>query len=127
MKIYITYDANLRVGAFTTVPEYGAGMTEVDAPEGFDPDTAMPSDYVYADGVMTYDPLPQPEPTPSLDQRVTDVETQLTALGTQVTAADAKADEAKATAGTTAASVNEYMDALLGLGATDETEATDAE
>ena len=37
------------------------------------------------------------------------------------------ADEAKATAGTTAASVNEYMDALLGLNATDETEATDAE
>ena len=37
------------------------------------------------------------------------------------------ADEAKATAGTAAASVNEYMDALLGLSATDETEATDAE
>lgn len=37
------------------------------------------------------------------------------------------ADEAKATAGTAAASVNEYMDALLGLDATDETEATDAE
>lgn len=48
--------------------------------------------------------------------------------------ATAKADEAKATsdeaktaADTTAASMNEYMDALLGLGATDETEATDAE
>ena len=37
------------------------------------------------------------------------------------------ADEAKATAGTAAASVNEYMDALLGLDATSETEATDAE
>ena len=37
------------------------------------------------------------------------------------------ADEAKATAGTAAASVDEYMDALLGLSATDETEATDAE
>ena len=37
------------------------------------------------------------------------------------------ADEAKATAGTAAASMNEYMDALLGLNATDETEATDAE
>ena len=43
------------------------------------------------------------------------------------TEAKQTADEAKATAGTTAASVNEYMDALLGLGATDETEATDAE
>ena len=37
------------------------------------------------------------------------------------------ADEAKATADTAAASVNEYMDALLGLDATNETEATDAE
>lgn len=40
------------------------------------------------------------------------------------------ADEAKAIAekaGTAAASVDEYMDAILGLDATDETEATDAE
>ena len=41
--------------------------------------------------------------------------------------ATAKADEAKAAADTAAAGMNEYMDALLGLGATDETEATDAE
>lgn len=37
------------------------------------------------------------------------------------------ADEAKATAGKAAASVNEYMDALLGLNTTSGTEATDAE
>ena len=37
------------------------------------------------------------------------------------------ADEAKTTADTAAASVNEYLDALLGLDVTDETEATDAE
>ena len=37
------------------------------------------------------------------------------------------ATEAKATADTAAASVDEYMDALLGLNATDETGATDAE
>lgn len=37
------------------------------------------------------------------------------------------ADEAKATADTAAASVNEYMDALLGLDTTNETEAADAE
>ena len=37
------------------------------------------------------------------------------------------AGEAKQAADTAAASVNEYMDALLGLNATDETEATDAE
>lgn len=37
------------------------------------------------------------------------------------------ADEAKTTADTTEASMNEYMDALLGLNATNETEANDAE
>lgn len=37
------------------------------------------------------------------------------------------AGEAKQAADTAAASVNEYMDALFGLNATDETEATDAE
>ena len=37
------------------------------------------------------------------------------------------ADEAKTAADTAAASVNEYMDALLGLNTTNETEATDAE
>lgn len=42
-------------------------------------------------------------------------------------AAQTTADEAKTTADTAAASVNEYMDALLGLDATDGTEATDAE
>ena len=41
--------------------------------------------------------------------------------------AQTTADEAKATADTAAVSVNEYMDALLGLSATSETEATDAE
>lgn len=44
-----------------------------------------------------------------------------------VAEAQQAADEAKTTADTAAASVNEYMDALLGLGATGETEATDAE
>ena len=44
-----------------------------------------------------------------------------------VAEAQATADEAKATADTAAASMNEYMDALLGLNTTDETEATDAE
>lgn len=44
-----------------------------------------------------------------------------------VAEAQQTADEAKTTADTAAASVDEYMDALLGLSATDETEATDAE
>ena len=45
----------------------------------------------------------------------------------QARTAQATADDAKATADTAAASMNEYMDALLGLNATNETEATDAE
>ena len=65
-------------------------------------------------------------PTESKDA-IEAVEANLSALSTQLTATDAKADEAKTTADTAAASVNEYMDALLGLNATSETEATDAE
>ena len=51
------------------------------------------------------------------------------AHGAEDAAVSAKrtADEAKTKADTAAASVNEYMDALLGLNTTDETEATDAE
>ena len=41
--------------------------------------------------------------------------------------AKATAEEAKTTTDTAAASMNEYLDALLGLDATNETEATDAE
>ena len=55
------------------------------------------------------------------------LEDNVGALSAKVTATDAKADEAKAAADTAAASVNEYMDALLGLNTTSETEATDAE
>lgn len=44
-----------------------------------------------------------------------------------VAEAQATADEAKAMADTSAASMNEYMDALLGLNTTNGTEAADAE
>ena len=45
----------------------------------------------------------------------------------EIDTAKATADDAKGAADTAAASMNEYLDALLGLDATDETEATDAE
>ena len=45
----------------------------------------------------------------------------------EIDTAKATADEAKGAADTAAASMNEYLDALLGLSTTDETEATDAE
>lgn len=64
MTVYVSYGSDGRIGAYTTVPEYGTGMTAVDAPEGFDPETASPTDYVYRDGSMVYDPLPEPEPAP---------------------------------------------------------------
>lgn len=80
MVVYVRYGEDGRLGAFTTNEKYSRGMTAVEAPEGFDPESASVSDWVYSDGVMTYSPLPQPEPEPSLDQRVTDMETQLTAL-----------------------------------------------
>ena len=45
----------------------------------------------------------------------------------EIDTAKATADDAKGAADTAAASMNEYLDALLGLDATDETEAADAE
>ena len=65
-------------------------------------------------------------PTESKDA-IEAVEANVTALTTRVTTAEATAAEAKATTDTAAASMNEYMDALLGLDTTDETEATDVE
>lgn len=60
-------------------------------------------------------------------ERVEEIEKLTTAAQTAATEAQATADEAKTTADTTASSMNEYMDALLGLNTTDETEANDAE
>ena len=59
----------------------------------------------------------------AVDDATSAAQTATEAAATAQTAADG----AKATADTAAASVNEYMDALLGLNTTDETEATDAE
>ena len=58
---------------------------------------------------------------------VAEVEEKADAAQTTAATAQTTADEAKTTADTAAAGMNEYMDALLGLGATNETEAADAE
>lgn len=113
MKIFITVGDDGRVGSYTTDEASSHGMMEVDAPEGFDPTASIPSDYVIKDGALVYDPLPEPEPP------VDPVKVAQEAMEA--------ANEAKTTADTAAASMNEYMDALLGLNTTDETEATDAE
>ena len=56
--IYITYGSDGRVGAVTSEERFSAGMTPVEEPEGFD----NPFDWVYTDGALTYNPLPEPDP-----------------------------------------------------------------
>lgn len=66
----------------------------------------------------------------TLKDRIIAATQQLTFVGqmqAEIDTSQSTADEAKATADALAASMSEYMDALLGLDATDETEATDAE
>lgn len=113
MTIYIAYGDDGRVGAYTIYSQYANGMTAVEAPEGFDPETSNPTDYVYSDGVMTYDPLPEPPEPP--DPVAIATEAKEMARTAQATAEGASAD------------IADYLDALLGLDETDETEATDAE
>ena len=118
---YIMTNSDGRVCAWTFNAEYATGFEEVDLPEGFDVNRMQ--DWLYQDGEWTHDPLPEPpEPPEPPDPLAIATEAKETAQ-----AAQAAATDAKATADTAAANVNEYMDALLGLNATDETEATDAE
>lgn len=62
MKIFITVGDDGRVGSYTTDEASSHGMMEIDAPEGFDPTTSIPSDYMVRDGALVYDPLPEPDP-----------------------------------------------------------------
>lgn len=112
MTIYIAYGDNGRVGAYTTYGQYASGMTAVESPEGFDPETSDPTDYVYADGVMTYDPLPEPPEPPDPVSIATE--------------AKEMARTAQATAEGASADIADYLDALLGLDEADETEASNA-
>ena len=113
--IFVTVLDDGRVGAVTTEERFSQGMVRVQEPEEFDIGSFSPRDWVYEDGKLKYDPLPEPEP-PEDPVKI---------------ANDAKgiAEDAKQAADTAAASVNEYIDAILGLDsiATNETEATDAE
>lgn len=115
MTIYIAYGDDGRVGAYTTYSQYANGMTAVEAPEGFDPETSNPTDYVYSDGVMTYDPLPEPPEPPEPPDPV--------AIATE---AKEMARTAQATAEGASADIADYLDALLGLDETDETEVSNA-
>lgn len=118
MTVYVWTDSDGRVGAVTDDVRFSDGATAVEHPDV--PGDATIFDYVLRDGTLIYDPLPEPELAPDPVAIATEA---------KQTADEAKAtvEEAKQTAETAAASMNEYMDALLGLDATDETEATDAE
>lgn len=118
MTVYVWTDSDGRVGAVTDDVRFSDGATAVEYPDV--PEDATIFDYVLRDGALVYDPLPEPDPAPDPVAIATEAR-QLAAEAQQT------ADEAKTTADTTSASVNEYMDALLGLNTTDETEATDAE
>ena len=112
-----TYDEAASIRAPLVVTDGGETVASF---EGMEPMGVWPSGESYRLRASR-------ELTEQAEGSIRALESNLTALSTQVTVADAKADEAKTTADTAAASVDEYMDALLGLDATNETEATDAE
>ena len=121
MSDYVQTNSQGRVVGWTFDAKYAIGFQEVELPEGFE--VSRMTEWLYQDGEWTHDPLPEPpEPPEPQDPLAIATEAKETAQ-----AAQAAATDAKATADTAAANVNEYMDALLGLNATDETEATDAE
>ena len=60
--IFITVLDDGRVGAVTTEERFSRGMVQVQEPEGFDIGSFSPEDWVYEDGNLKYDPLPEPEP-----------------------------------------------------------------
>lgn len=75
MVVYVRYGEDGRLGAFTTNEKYSRGMTAVEAPEGFDPESASVSDWVYGDGAISYSPLPMPEPEPDPMEQVPQLQT----------------------------------------------------
>lgn len=78
MSDYIQTDHTGRVVAWTFDEKYAVGFQEVNLPDGFDVDHM--GDWVYRDGIWTHDPLPEPDPQPTLDERVTTIEGEMNAL-----------------------------------------------
>lgn len=60
--IFITVLDDGRVGAATTEERFSQGMVQVQEPEGFDFGSFSPRDWVYEDGNLKHDPLPEPDP-----------------------------------------------------------------
>ena len=138
--MYVMTDESGRVTAATDREEFAGGMTEADEPESFD--WAHFGDWVLKDGELVHDGAQ----TAAEEAARKEAEAEATRreaidagaadffadggrerMKAEIDTAKATADEAKGAADTAAASMNEYLDALLGLDATNETGANDAE
>ena len=141
MRAWFATDAEGRVNSSTTVEEYtDDSFTEVEVDDGFD--FAKQGDYRLVDGELVHDGAQTAAEEAARKEAEAEAERRATIdagaaeyfadggrerMKAEIDTAKATADEAKGAADTAAASMTEYLDALLGLGATDETEATDAE
>ena len=131
MRAWFATDAEGRVNSSTTVEEYaGDGFTEVEVDDGFD--FSRQGDYKLIDGELVHDGAQTAAEEAARQEAEAEAARRATIdAGAAEYFADggrermqAEIGTAKTTADTAAASMNEYLDALLGL---DETEATDAE
>lgn len=140
MRAWVGTDADGRVNVSVTDEQYAEGMVEVEVEDGFD--FSHQGDYKLIDGELVYDGAQTAAEEAARQEAEAEEERRATIdagaaeyfadggrerMKVEIDTAKATADEAKGAADTAAASMNEYMDALLGLDATDETEATDAE
>ena len=138
--IYVATDESGRVTGVTDREEFAGGMTGVEEPEEFD--WAHFGDWVLKGGALVHDGAQTAAEEAVRQEAEAEAERRATVdagaaeffadggrerMKAEIDTAKATADEAKGAADTAAASMNEYLDALLGLDATDETEATDAE
>lgn len=78
---YIQTALDGRITGWTFDEKYATGFEQVQLPEGFE--VSEMQDWIYSNGEWTYDPLPEPdppEPTPSIEERVANIEDEMTAL-----------------------------------------------
>lgn len=138
-KLYTYLDEDGRILSVTNA-DFHDGAVEFEYPDDFD--VMDIGDYRIVDGALTYtgeataareEAEKQAQAAAEERERLDSASREYFLDGGKETMeqdirdAAASGGEAKQAADTAAASVNEYMDALLGLNTTDETEATDAE
>ena len=134
--MYVLTDETGRICATTDAAEYAEGMQEFDFPDDFD--FTHIGDYIIKDGTLIYDgaQTAEEEAAEAAAERRATIDAGAAKyfadggrerMHAEIDTAQSTADEAKTTADALAASMNEYLDAILGLNTTDETEATNAE